>query len=521
MLRGVPFKSKVAAKSSCHVAFLTTWPPRNCGIAEFSKSFVQGLFKTPLFTDNCSIEIIALSISDAEEYRNDPLVTPLIIDRTSPSAAFYDLAKYLNEGDRFTHLIIQQEFGITWCMWQFFDLVRWLKQSIQIITVVHAPLAYPTIEEKDLVYRLSLFSHKMVVMNWYGFHSLKHVYGVDSNKVYFIPHGVSLQISEEAHNEEFFSTIQPDDFIIFSNGLLHIHKGIERVLRILPAIVAKFKNVRFFIVGRENAHFENYGMMSRFFKKARALGVADHIKWINAFVPRAELFKMFKRADLYVTMFNEVTPTSGTLLTAMSFGLPIISTPYRFAVEVLGSDRGVIVPFENDAETLASFLSLIANAEKRAEIGRKAFEFAKNWSWERVAEETSKLLLTQNNFIPLTADPFTEDSLVATDAAWTASGVKGFNGVLSGASRNRTFKPMKVYTIFSNFCLQINAQIDESFKIVALGVKSHFRYYLITPISIDYENIYNSIPVIEKEEKWQVDLNSRKLVFQNEQVKID
>ena len=42
----------------------------------------------------------------------------------------------------------------------------------------------------------------------------------------------------------------------------------------------------------------------------------------------------------------------GTLLMAMSYGLPIVSTPYRFAMEVLQQQRGLLVPFSDDEPLL-------------------------------------------------------------------------------------------------------------------------------------------------------------------------
>lgn len=266
-LKGIAYVPKVETKS-CHVGVITTWPPRNCGIAEFSKKFVDGLKDTALFRDNCSLEIIALAVTDGSEYRADSIVTPLIVDRSSPSVAFHQLSKYINTG-RFTHVIIEQEFGITWCMWQLFDLARWIYDKVTVITVVHSPKAYPTIEEKDLVFHMSRYSHKMVVMTWYALRSLKYVYGVDPSKVFFIPHGTHPLITSSKEDSEYLKDLKPDDFLILSNGLIHIYKGYDRLLRILPSIIANKPNVYFYIVGRENPHNVNVGMMNRLLRQVR------------------------------------------------------------------------------------------------------------------------------------------------------------------------------------------------------------------------------------------------------------
>lgn len=110
----------------------------------------------------------------------------------------------------------------------------------------------------------------------------------------------------------------------------------------------------------------------------------------------------------------------------MSHGLPIISTPFRFAVELLSSDRGVIIPYNNDSEALAAFLKVISNEKERHEMGQKAQQFVSNWSWNNVAQEYSKLLLTNNSLTPITPDPFEKNTFDESRACWTTDLIQGF-----------------------------------------------------------------------------------------------
>lgn len=54
----------------------------------------------------------------------------------------------------------------------------------------------------------------------------------------------------------------------------------------------------------------------------------------------------------------------GTLLMAMANGLPVVSTPYRFAVEVLQQQRGLLVPFSDNGPLLQEAICRLLGDEE-------------------------------------------------------------------------------------------------------------------------------------------------------------
>ena len=61
----------------------------------------------------------------------------------------------------------------------------------------------------------------------------------------------------------------------------------------------------------------------------------------------------------------------GTLLMAMANGLPVVSTPYHFALELLQDSRGVLVPFYDNQTALTSALTqLLGNSRLRSHMVR-------------------------------------------------------------------------------------------------------------------------------------------------------
>lgn len=125
---------------------------------------------------------------------------------------------------------------------------------------------------------------------------------------------------------------------------------------------------------------------------AAELGVAQHIIWQDEYVSSEEVDRRLYGSDVYMTPYDEITPTSGALLEAMAHGCAILSTAYRHATEVLSLDKGVLVPFEDDVAITAGFVKLLKSREVREGYGIRAKAFVKNWTWERVALQYHALL---------------------------------------------------------------------------------------------------------------------------------
>jgi hypothetical protein len=114
--------------------------------------------------------------------------------------------------------------------------------------------------------------------------------------------------------------------------------------------------------------------------------VDGHVTFHDRFVSDAELADFLTAADVYVTPYlNPDQSTSGTLARAVAAGKAVISTPYWHARELLGDDRGILVPVR-DAEAVGRAVNVLLGDEaRRSTLGRRAAEAGRSMAWPVVA----------------------------------------------------------------------------------------------------------------------------------------
>jgi Glycosyl transferases group 1 len=184
--------------------------------------------------------------------------------------------------------------------------------------------------------------------------------------------------------------------VLMTFGLLSPGKGIESVIAALPAIVAAHPDVLYCIVGATHPNLlarEGEAYRERLHALATALGVEDHLHWIDAFLETDALLDLIEAADIYVTPYHGVNQaTSGTLSYALALGKAVVSTPYAHAVELLADDHGVLVPF-NDSATLALEVGALLDAPDRLlAIQERAYNRGRSMVWPEFAAHCMDVL---------------------------------------------------------------------------------------------------------------------------------
>src|SRR5690606_15087636 len=100
----------------------------------------------------------------------------------------------------------------------------------------------------------------------------------------------------------------------------------------------------------------------------------------------AELTEFLSAADIYITPYlNPEQITSGTLAYALGAGKAVVSTPYRYARELLAEGRGVLVPSKDSAAIAKTLGKLLGDRAALRAMGERAKLYGRDMVWPSVA----------------------------------------------------------------------------------------------------------------------------------------
>ena len=135
----------VKTKDLAEILFITSYPPRECGIATYSQDLIKVLNNK--FSNSFSIKVCALESNDEDFQYSDDVKYTL---KTSLSDSYGKLALTINEDDRIRIVLIQHEFGFFKKQEQaFIQFLTGLTKPVVI--VFHTVLPYPDKELKSKI----------------------------------------------------------------------------------------------------------------------------------------------------------------------------------------------------------------------------------------------------------------------------------------------------------------------------------------------------------------------------------
>jgi glycosyltransferase involved in cell wall biosynthesis len=126
---------------------------------------------------------------------------------------------------------------------------------------------------------------------------------------------------------------------------------------------------------------------------AKKLSVDGAVTFVNKYLETEQLMEYISAADIYLTPHRDPEQSaSGTLAYAVGTDRLSISTPYRYAQELLGKNRGFLVPFEDPISIAINVNRLIDDGELR-EITRKKLKiYGDKMAWPVVGKAYLKII---------------------------------------------------------------------------------------------------------------------------------
>lgn len=389
-LHGGGIKSLTTGNKLPEILFLTSYPPRECGIATYSQDLVKSLEEK--FENSFSIKICALESENEKHKYSDPEKVKNVLDTSNPES-YKELANSINTNPRIGVVLIQHEFGFFHNHEpDFFNLLNEINKPIAI--VFHTVLPRPDEHFKAKVQRIAAAAESVVVMTNTSSKILESDYNVSANKIVVIPHGTHLvpHLDKDSLKEKYRLSGKR---VLSTFGLLSSGKNIETTLESLPAITKTNPDVVFLIIGKTHPSIvknegEKYRDMLK--ERVRVLNLDSHVRFINKYLPLPELLEYLQLTDIY--LFTSKDPNqavSGTFSYAISCGCPIISTPIPHAREILRDDAGIFIDFENPQQLSQAVNRLLYDENLKRNISLNGLHRIVSTAWENAAISHAKL----------------------------------------------------------------------------------------------------------------------------------
>jgi glycosyltransferase involved in cell wall biosynthesis len=366
---------------------VSSYPPMQCGIATFSRDLRSGLM-----ANERPVSVSALAVGELPPGQRFPREVVLRIDKEGregyrKAGRALDLAGY-------DVVNVQHEFGIFGGP-EGRDIVALLDEvSRPTVTTLHTVVQEPEPHYRRALLAVADASDRLVAPTRSARRILTEVYGIEERRISVIHHGVPdvpFTDPDKAKAELGFAGRQ----VLLTFGLLSRNKGIEVLLDALPEIVAEHPDVLYVVLGATHPTVrrdegETYrGSLQRMVAER---GLERHVAFHDHYVDQDELVTYLTACDLYVTPYlSREQIVSGTLAYAVGMGKAVVSTPYRYAQELLAEDRGRLVEF-GDSEGMAATLSeLLGDDAEREGLRRRAYAYGREMTWPEVGRRYLEL----------------------------------------------------------------------------------------------------------------------------------
>ena len=327
------------------IAFVGDYLPRKCGIATFTYDLC-----TSVATQYPGSDCFVVPINDIPQGYDYPGEVRFEIEEQELDS-YLRAADFLNFANA-DIVSLQHEFGIFGGPTGS-HVVRLMRDlRMPIVTTLHTVLREPSDDQRRVLCQVAELSARLVVMSERARAFLRDVYDVPEGKIDLIAHGIpDMPFVDPNFYKDQFGV--EGKFVALTFGLLSPNKGIEQMLRAMPAILKEFPNFVYIVLGATHPNLlreqgERYRISLE--RLAKDLGIKPNVSFYNRFVEIDELIEFIGMADIYITPYlNPAQIVSGTLAYAFGCGKSVISTPYWYAEELLADGRGVLVPFGDSA----------------------------------------------------------------------------------------------------------------------------------------------------------------------------
>lgn len=372
------------------VAYLSSYTPRECGIATFTKDLTSSINAL-----NTLKPAVIIAVNDENSYYSYGKEVVQQIDEKEKES-YIEAARHINNSD-FALMNVQHEFGLFGGVWGNYLLILLSNLDKPSVMTMHTTLSPDSRRLKSLggvsmhnkvVKQIGEKSSAIVVMTQMASDILQKGYDVDADKIRVIPHGCPTMPFVSGDREKKELGLE-NRFVLSTFGLLSRDKGIQNAIKALPELIREWPDILYLIIGETHPQVrlrEGEKYRKRLMKMVENLGLKENVRFYNRFLSKDELIKYLLATDIYVCPYNKKDQlSSGTVTYALGAGRAIVSTPFYYAQEILAEDRGLLCKFRSPSSIAKGVRALLEDPEKKERMEKLAYNYSRSMTWPKVA----------------------------------------------------------------------------------------------------------------------------------------
>lgn len=158
---------------------------------------------------------------------------------------------------------------------------------------------------------------------------------------------------------------EDSDVVVTSLGAIARYKKNENIIKAVTDVRKKYSNLKLLVIGKGKINYV---------EELESLVLDDGINIENIFVPDRDIPKYLSVSDYAIFYYDKSEMTSGGIILALSYGVPVISRDIPGA-EMIDKDSGLIF---NDDNQLREVLISVCGKLKEADSGaiiRRVIDF--------------------------------------------------------------------------------------------------------------------------------------------------
>ncbi|MGR3178124.1 MAG: glycosyltransferase [Candidatus Anammoxibacter sp.] len=363
------------------IAFVSTYLPKQCGIATYTDYLIQGLRKI------CpELEIKVIAENGALHVKQEQFEVNPCWDRSE------DYVKPIIEQTKGVDVIhIQHEYSIYSLDNRLPSLLRELGADVFKVLTIHcirpAQFSKVGIIEEDFIKEIALLADEVIV-HLESQRSILERLGVPAKKINVIQHGTELS-NEDKKASRIKLGLPEDVKILLMLGFIRKNKYLHVLLDALAEILVEYKDVFLFIGGTLHplALQVDIDYAKTIPKKIAELGIENNVIHRNRFISNEDIPYVIGASDIVLFPYVEQDRSaSGAFRLAIGAGKPVIATRIPKFEDLKDVCEELLVLPYSSSEIAKIAIRLFKDVDFKNYVQNKISVFKEKTSWANVAK---------------------------------------------------------------------------------------------------------------------------------------